>query len=162
MATATASFILYPIVATLTAFYFFKFDESTAGALLTWMWIQMLTAISGGFFGFSLGSVMKNEVTATQMNMLFLMMFCFGGGIYVNVGEGVNYFVKAITYISPMRYTTELLMRRVLASKLGADIVLDLFGFTWGEELSMGALAAWTIAYFFIGWLSILWKTRDF
>ena len=69
MATASSvMFILCPVVATLTAFYFFKFDESGADALFAWIWIQMLTAIAGGFFGFSLGTFMKNEVTANCVN----------------------------------------------------------------------------------------------
>lgn len=42
MAQATASvlmFILYPIVSTLTAFYFFELEEHGFGAMLEWMFI---------------------------------------------------------------------------------------------------------------------------
>ena len=80
-------FILYPIVLTLTSFFFYDFDEHSLGAMMDWMFILTLTAFAGGFWGFSFGSLCKNEVTATQLNMLFLIMFSFGGGFYANTGD---------------------------------------------------------------------------
>lgn len=68
MAQATASvcmFILYPIVATLTSFYFFGLQDHSFGAMLEWMLILTLTALAGGFWGFAFGTFMKNEVAAT-------------------------------------------------------------------------------------------------
>ena len=53
--------------------------------------------------------------------MLFLMIFCFGAGIYVNTAAGASFLVTFLTYISPLRYSTELLMRRILAGKMGGD-----------------------------------------
>ncbi len=91
LATQTATvvmFILYPIVVTLTAFYFFELDENTFGSMLDWMLILSLTAFAGGFWGFTLGTFMKNEVTATQLNMLCLIAYCFGAGFYANTGAG--------------------------------------------------------------------------
>jgi len=64
--TATVTmFVLYPVVVTLTSFYFFELDENTMGSMLDWMMILFLTAMAGGFWGFSFGTFMKNEVAAT-------------------------------------------------------------------------------------------------
>mmetsp|Transcript_34253 Transcript_34253/g.42328 ORF Transcript_34253/g.42328 Transcript_34253/m.42328 type:complete len:122 (-) Transcript_34253:292-657(-) len=111
MATSTVlMFILYPIVVTITSFFFFDFDVSDFGAMLYWMWILIFTAVCGGFWGFSFGTFMENEVAATQLNMLFLIMYSFGAGFYANTGSGMNVLVRLISYISPLRYSTELLL----------------------------------------------------
>ena len=126
MVTSTVTlFIMYPIVVTLSSFYFFQLDEHSFGAMMDWMLILTLTAFAGGFWGFTFGTLMKNEVAATQLNMLFLIMFSFGAGFYANTGSGQNIVVQLISYISPMRYSTELLMSRVVAGKPGGEIVLD-------------------------------------
>ena len=89
MVTATVTlFILYPVVVTLTSFYFFDFDESGIDAMLIWMSVLMLTAFAGGFWGFSFGTFMDNEIAATQSNMLFMILFSFGAGFYANTGSG--------------------------------------------------------------------------
>lgn len=87
LTTSTVTlFILYPIVVTITSFYFFSFDESGFGALMDWMFVLILTSFAGGFWGFTFGTFMDNEVAATQLNMLFLIMFSFGAGFYANTG----------------------------------------------------------------------------
>ena len=64
--TATVTmFVLYPVVVTLTSFYFFELDERSMGDMFDWMMILFLTAMAGGFWGFSFGTFMKNEVAAT-------------------------------------------------------------------------------------------------
>ena len=161
--TSTVSLIaLYPILVTLTAFYWYGLDDSSFGAMLAWMGIMTATAFAGSFWGFSLGTFMKNDVTASQINILFIIMFSFGAGLFANTGQGVNFVVQMITYISPMRYCTELLTARVLEDKPGSDYVLELFGFTWGQGTCITLLIFFAVACFFAGWLSLLWKTRDY
>lgn len=94
LATSTSSvcmFILYPLISTLTSFYFFDMDNNSFGAMLEWMFILVLTALAGGFWGFAFGTFMKNEIVATQMNLLFLILFSFGAGFYANAGEDANF-----------------------------------------------------------------------
>lgn len=161
--TSTVSLtVLYPVLVTLTAFYWFGMDDSSFGAMLAWMGIMTATAFAGGFWGFTLGTFMKNDVTASQINILFIIMFSFGAGLFANTGQGVNFVVQMITYISPMRYCTELLTSRVLEDKPGGEYVMELFGFTWGQGSCITLLIFFAIVCFFGGWLSLLWKTRDF
>ena len=165
MALSTATvlmFILYPIVVTITSFYFFGLDSSSFGDMLAWMAILMLTAIAGGFWGFSFGTFMKNEVVATQLNMLFLIIYSFGAGIYANTGDGMNFLVRFIHYVSPLRYSTELLVSRVLTEKAGGEFVLEKFGYTWGNVTCIMLLISWAFACFLVGWISLLWRTRNF
>ena len=76
-----------------------------------------LIGMAGSFWGFMIGSFAKNEVSAIQINLICLYIFSFGGGFYANTGTNENFFVTALTYISPIRFSTELLMRRVLAGR---------------------------------------------
>lgn len=161
--TATVlTFILYPIIVTITAFYYFGFDEGNFGDMLSWMMTLLMSSLAGGFWGFTFGTFMDNETAATQFNTLFVMMFCFGAGIYANTGSGMNLIVRLISYVSPMRYTTELLMSQIVAGKPGGDAVLDSFGFTWGTATCTLLLILWTITCFLVGWLSLLWRTRNY
>lgn len=59
-----------------------------------------------------------------------------------------------------MRYSTELLMSRVVAGKPGGDVVLEQLGFTWGDPTCVVLLIGFTLVCFIVGWLSLLWKTR--
>ena len=163
MASATATmFILYPIAVTFTSFFFFDLDQGGFGAMMDWMLILMLTSIAGGFWGFTFGTFMDNEVAATQLNMLFLIMFSFGAGVFANTGQGANIIVQIITYISPFRYTTEVLFRRVIAGKQGEQLVLDHLGYTWGSDTCIVLLFTFIIVCFIAGWLSLLYKTRNY
>lgn len=155
-------FILYPIVVTITSFYFFDIDDNSFGALMDWMLILTITAIAGGLWGFAFGTFMDNEVSATNLNTLFMMLFSFGAGFYANTGSGSTWFVKAISYVSPMRYTTQLLFERVIAGKQGSEFVLELLGFTWETTTCVMLLITFTLVCFVVGWLSLLWKTRNY
>ena len=96
LALATSSvftFVLYPLAASTTSFYFFKLEESSIEALLTWIGVLMLCAISGAFWGYALGTFVEADSTATSSNMFSIMVFCYGAGIYVNTAAGANFFV---------------------------------------------------------------------
>ena len=128
MASITASLItfsLYPIISSFVSFPFFGFQESSFSDLLHWALIMFLIGMAGSFWGFMISSFAKNEVSAVQINLVCLYIFSFGGGFYANTGANENYLVEALTYISPVRFSSELLMRRVLAGREETDIILE-------------------------------------
>ena len=94
--------------------------------------------------------------------MLALIAFSFGGGFYANTGEGGNYLVQAISYVSPIRYTTELLLGRVVAGKEGGEELLEQLGLTWGFDTCIYLLIAFTLACFTAGWIILLYVTRKY
>ena len=61
--------------------------------MLVWMWILVVASFAGGFWGFGFGTLFKNEVAATQMHTLCLIIFSFGAGLYANTGSGQNWLV---------------------------------------------------------------------
>ena len=82
--------------------------------------------------------------------------------MYANTGDGQNFLVQAISYVDPMRYSTELILRRVLAGKPGGDQLLEELGFTWGSATCLVLMIVFTLACFVAGWIIMLWKTREF
>ena len=160
-AAATVTFFLYPMMTALVSFFFFDLDDSSFSAFLIWMSILVLTAFTGSFWGQMFGTFMKNEVAAVQLNMLFLILFSFGGGFYANTGEGQNPFVRIISLISPMRYSAELLMRQELKEKPGSEYVLEGIGYTWGNFACCMLLLSFSIVTFLIGWIALVAKTSQ-
>ena len=163
-ACVTASvmmFILYPIISSSVSFFAFGFDQSSFSDLLHWISIMMLIALAGSFWGFMIGTFAKNEVTAVQMNVLFVYVFSFGGGFYANTSNQ-TILLRVLTWISPVRFSTELLMRRVLAGRSEADRILDILGLTWGETRCIISLVIFIIVCFLVGWASLLYKTRGY
>ena len=157
------TFFLYPIISSFVSFPFFGFQESSFWDMLQWAGIMFLIGIAGSFWGFMIGSFAKNEVSAVQINLVCLYIFSFGGGFYANAGESnSNYFIKALTYVSPIRFSTELLMRRVLAGRIASDTVLEQLGYTHDVTRCILSLVVFILVCFLIGWLSLLYKTRNF
>ena len=155
------TFIPYPIISSFVSFPAFGFRQSSFSDLLHWAFIMLLVSLAGSFWGFMIGSFAKNEVSAIQINLLCGYMFSFGGGFYVNT-NGETMLLKILTYISPVRFSTELLMRRVLAGRPEMDMVLDRLGFTWGETRCIMFLVIFIVACVLIGWASLLFKTRNY
>ena len=95
------------------------------------------------------------------MNTLFIYVFSFGGGFYANTSNETM-LLRVLTWISPVRFSTELLMRRVLAERSEADMILDVLGLTWGETRCIVSLVVFILVCFLVGWASLLYKTRDY
>ena len=91
-----------------------------------------------------------------------MLIFNFGGGFYASTGTGQSALLKFLSYISPARYSTELLLRRVLAGKAGGDMVLTMLGFTWGSATCVTLLVSFIILCFLMGWIVLIYETRNY
>lgn len=80
------------------------------------------------------------------------MMFSFGGGMYANTGNEATFAVKAFSFCSPIRYSAELLLRAILKEKRGKDVVLQEFGYTWGEDACFAFLGLFILVTLIAGW----------
>ena len=107
-------FLFYPLLFSLVSFWMFGLDNHSYASFSYWTSVLTLEAICGFAFGMMLGTMISHQNAAISTNLLCGMIFSFGGGMYANTGENANPLIKAITFISPIRYSTELLMRRIL------------------------------------------------
>ena len=117
--------------------------------------------MAGFSFGMMLGTIISDENTAISVNLLFAMLFSLGGGMYASTGDGANPLIKVISYISPIRFSSELLLRRIMHGKLGEEAVLNQFGYTWTPQNCVLALITFTLVSFFSGWIIIAFKYRN-
>lgn len=108
------SFLFYPLIVSIFSFWMFGLDNHSFSSFLYWTTVLTLEASCGFAFGMMLGTLINQENTAISTNLLCAMMFSFGGGMYANTGKNANPIIKVISYISPIRYSSELLMRRIL------------------------------------------------
>lgn len=108
------SFLFYPFIVSTVSFWMFGLDNHSFTSYLYWTLVLTLEAFCGFSFGMMLGTIINQENTAISTNLLFAMLLSFGGGMYANTGKGANPIIKAISYVSPIRYSSELLMRRIL------------------------------------------------
>ena len=158
---STVSFLFYPVIVSIVSFWFFGLDDSSFVSFLVWTAALTLTATCGFTFGLMLGAIVEEQNSAIQTNLLFGMIFSFGGGMYANTGSGANPLIRALSFISPIRPASELLLRAILKEKQGGSVVLAYFGFTWGERVCFLALAGFTAVALVAGWLVIAFKYRN-
>lgn len=155
------TFSLYPVIVGLVSYFFFGM-EGGFWAWLEWTLILVACAYAGSFWGLMFGAFHSNEVAAVQLNLLFNIVFSFGSGLYANTGQTASLPVKLISYLSPMRYSSELLLRRLLGSWVGKEIVLEQLGYTWGDSTCTLLLFGFIFTCFFTGWVNIFFKYRHF
>jgi hypothetical protein len=120
-----------------------------------------LEATAGFSFGMMLGTIIDDANTAVSTNLLFAMLFSLGGGMYANTGQSSNLLIKLIGCISPIRYSSELLMRRILVEKQVGNKILEYFGYTSTPKNCYLAIIAFTTFCFIAGWMIIAFKYRN-
>ena len=82
-----------------------------------------------------------------------------GGGLFTNVGPSSNIIVRTMGYISPIRYTTERLLRILLNTKPYLNYMCNYFDYTYeGWCLPIVALVA--VVFFFSSGTTYLVKAR--
>ena len=91
---------------------------------------------------------------------LIVTFFTFGSGCFANTGAKANPVVTFSSWISPMKRSTEILMRVVLKGRLGEDQILENFGYTSGLTFCFCYLIGFTIAMVAIGWFILWCKNR--
>jgi ABC-type transport system involved in multi-copper enzyme maturation permease subunit len=159
--TSMLSFLWYPLIVSLVGFWMFDIDNNGIGGFAYWTLTLLLTATCGFSFGMMLGTIFSNQNTAISANLLFAMIFSFGGGMYANTGEEANPLIKAISYVSPIRYGSELLFQLIIKEKPGKELILDYFGYTWGTTTCFMALLGFTICSLLAGWGILTFKYRN-
>lgn len=161
VASSTICFLFYPIIVSLVSFWMFGLDSHSFASFLEWTTILTMEATAGFAFGMMLGTIIDDSNAAISTNLLFGMLFSLGGGMYANTGESSNFLIKLIGWVSPMRYSSELLMRRILVDKKGAEMILHYFGYTWTQRNCYLAIIAFTTLSFIAGWVIIAFKYRN-
>jgi hypothetical protein len=115
--------------------------------------------MTGCSFGFLLGCFIDNEAAAVAVNQLFVILFNFGSGCFTNLTTA-NWLVTFLGYISPFRYSTELVLRFLLDQKDFGEQTLEFFGYTYGEKICFIVLVGETLLFFLTAWITLVIKSK--
>jgi hypothetical protein len=116
LSCSMVTLLFYPICVGLCSFYFIKFNDDSADNLFRWLSVLLIQSLTGSCFGFFLGCVFDSDQEAILILNLAAVLFNLGAGSFSNLGN-TNWVGKFLGYISPMRYCSELLLRRLLNKK---------------------------------------------
>ena len=151
----------YPVVVTLTSFYFFEFEADTVPDMLLYMASLAASSYSGMIYGFMIGCFLHWQDMAYLFLWLSIMIFNFGAGFFANTGSGANWFVTGLSYFSPFRYSAEIQLRRVTQGRPFQEQILEHFGYTYGLIDCFIFMAGFCVLCFFAGWIILYLKNRN-
>ena len=87
--------------------------------MLIYMASLSASTYCGMIMGFMYGCFLNKDMNMAMLVLwLSIMIFNFGAGFFANAGTGANWFVTALSYISPFFYSTEIQMRRVTEGRV--------------------------------------------
>jgi hypothetical protein len=61
-----------------------------------------------------MGTLMNDPNTVATVITSLMFLFGMGGGILAHIGPGTNFLIRFLSWISPFRYGTELILRCIL------------------------------------------------
>ena len=119
---------------------------------------------AGCYFGLIFGIVCRDVIMAQNLINAAIMILNFGAGLLANTGTGANWLIRFISWISPVRYGAELVMRRVLAGEPSwfADPALTYLGYTLGTPKCVCILLGMIAFMFLVGWIAICYQFKKF
>lgn len=161
---ASMTFFFYPFLLTLCSIWFYDLQYMGIKGFCEWWGILTLTAFVGSSFGMTLGCVLPTGNAAQNSASLFVNMFAMGAGFLANAANNANWFVLGLSYISPLHFSCELLLRRILAGRDNEIInqeILAFFGYTKGAPTCVAVLVGFWFGFTILGWLVLVWRGKD-
>lgn len=151
------SFWFYPLL--VSCFLFFILGLPVIDFFAFFQFWATLTMICccGSAFGMMWGCILTNEIVAIAINQMFVILFNMGSGMLINTGSSANFFIKGLSWISPIHYACELLMFRFLDGKneLVSSTIKEYLGFTYTPIHCYVYMACFFFVIMILGWIAI-------
>ena len=124
--------------------------------------IDILLATVGITLGFLVGTFIKKDTSAILVLTAVIITMGLGAGVFVKVTSTSNLFIKCMTWISPMRYGNELLLRTMVYDR---DLMSPLFDylmqFSYGIPICVVSLSCFAFAFFMATYFILLHRSRQ-
>jgi hypothetical protein len=78
---------------------------------LTFLGNPIFDSFLGSALEFSLGAIFPIAFSALNVNQIVKFIFSFGAGMYANTGKSTNFLAIFLSWVSPLYYSCELLLR---------------------------------------------------
>jgi hypothetical protein len=111
------TYCLYPVTVTICVVWFLGLPSLTINFILLLYLKMALIGYVGCALGLSIGALFPTGTSAISINTLVLLVFSFGAGMYANTSSAANFVVKALSFVSPLKYGGELILRSLLSEK---------------------------------------------
>jgi len=72
-----------------------------------------MTTLLGSSYGFMVGCIFDSDQIGIIWMLYTVIVFDMGAGVFTNLRDA-NFIVKFLSYISPLNFANQLLMRRLL------------------------------------------------
>jgi hypothetical protein len=129
------SYMQYPVIYSVCAFWFFTFPDSSLENFMTFVGTNCLIAHCGIAFGFAMGTIMSNIQSVSIVVTFFMLLFGMGGGLLASIGPNTNFIIRFLSWVSPFRYGSELILRCVLTGiepPGTEEFILNAINFNYG------------------------------
>ncbi len=129
-----------------------------------WLSLSVQINLVGCAMGYFCGVTFDNDNAARALSTFMMLLFMLTAGGFNN---SANYppFIQQIQYISPMRYGVEGFFRGITRDLINddyRDLLLERFGYTWGDVVVHSALAGIFVGFILLGWFVIYMKNRKY
>lgn len=106
------------------------------------------------------GTIFTTEVDSLNSSLILILMFALGAGKFINL-RNKSWILKFLSFISPMKYGTELILRVVLKGRNDeAMFLLNHLGLNEGQWHCEKMILLFSILFFMIGWAVMVYKAR--
>lgn len=120
----------------------------------------MLQATTSSSFGFFFSTLVQDDTTALICHNLVSFVLYFCSPAFSIIAQRKNILIDMLEPMSPFTYTCELLLRRLLDGSGDKDKVLEFYGYTKGETQCYFGLAAISLTYFLLSWVTTILKAQ--
>lgn len=152
-------YLVYPIIVGLCSFWFLEFRDNSIGNAFRYVGIDILLALVGITLGFLIGTYVKKDTSAILVLTAVIITMGLGAGVFVKVTPDSNWFIKGMTWISPMRYGNELLLRTmVFDTPIMSPIFTWIVGYDYGIPMCAVALSAFSFVFFMMTYMILLYR----
>mmetsp|Transcript_23349 Transcript_23349/g.20737 ORF Transcript_23349/g.20737 Transcript_23349/m.20737 type:complete len:189 (-) Transcript_23349:122-688(-) len=125
--------VIFPTILSVLI-YFSVGMTADLGRFLVFTLIMVLDVLVATSIGFFLGCIFSDPSVATDASMLFMLPFIVFGGFIVNLNDAGGY-ISWVQYFSPIRYSTEALLRNEFEDNgdyTGGEALFDRYGYDIG------------------------------
>lgn len=132
---------------------------------MVFLMILWLVCLTGMTTGITFGSIFDKFDDGFRWMQILVIAFLMSSGIFANVSKGGgSAFVYYLQFVSPTRYGVELMMKQELLGRnpLVNKTLLNYLGFDWSQWRLYSFLVAYCVFMFFVGYLVLLYKSRNF
>ena len=158
----------YPVILILTLFFFLGIENSFKNFTL----MMSYGLLSNWIFacqGYLLGTLIPEPDAVNTVNVIFIILMLMTNGIISNL-KTTNIIIKVLSFLTPARFITEGLYRRVVGNvpdlnavglDISKDTILNDMAFTYGDSGCLKILGIWCVAYPIIDIIAINLMNRN-